>query len=237
MLRKTAVLGLAGLILFLFAPPCSGALDISVSRAELEAAFIPKFDKNFYYSWGAAAAGLLELNECLTFSSGLTLNRVRDETETGAFMAAEYGLPFFRTFVPLYLKGTYIFNNLFGASTHTLFPSAGLHWRWFGFDVGPALRYTLFNQGEDALYEPVFGYSVYVCAYNTETARIALRLANIGDFEVRNIGAYSLYLDNRFRINEWISLRCELEAAISGNVGHLTSVYGLTFREGVIFTW
>lgn len=46
-----------------------------------------------------------------------------------------------------------------------------------------------------------------------------------------------LTLTNRFRLTPLISIAGEMKIDISGNVGHLTSVYGLSFREGMIFTW
>jgi hypothetical protein len=128
-----------------------------------------------------------------------------------------------------------MYNKVFEASTHTLLPTASVQWRYFSFCMGPALRFTLFDGNE--LRESALSFLAHVNFYNTEEAAGGLGLGNTDAFEVRHQGAYSLYLHNRFSIAKRVSIVSEMEVAISGNVGRSTSVYGLAFKQGVIFTW
>jgi hypothetical protein len=208
---------------------------ITLTKVELELAFLPEYNKNFFYSWDMAASGFLEFNNCFTLSGGTALGKIRGEQNTGAFAAAGYDLPFFRPYFPLHLKFAYMYNRVFETSTHTLLPTASARWRYFSFSVGPTWRFTLFDGS--SLRESALSYLAYVNFYNTEGAAGGIGIGNTAAFEVRHLGVYSLYLHNRFRIARGISVASEVELAISGTVGRLTSIYGLAFRQGVVFTW
>jgi hypothetical protein len=225
----------AAFLIFLVLGGTAYGFGISLTKAELECAFLPEYNRSFHYSWDMAASGLLELNGCFTFSGGITLGKIRGEQNTGAFTAADYGLPFFRSYFPLHVKFAYMYNAVFEVPSHTLLPTLSVQWRYCCFFLGPAMRYTIFDG--NSLFEPVTAFLVYVNFYNTERAVAGISLGNTDDFEVRHQGAYSFYLYNRFSVAKRISIASEMELALSGNVGRITSVYGLTFKQGVIFTW
>ncbi|MDR1248185.1 MAG: hypothetical protein LBK63_02670 [Treponema sp.] len=208
---------------------------LSLTKVELELAFLPEYNRSFYYSWDMAASGCLEFNDCFTLSGGTALGKIRGEQSAGVFAAAGYDLPFFRRYFPLHLKFAYMYNKVFEASTHTLLPTASVQWRYFSFSMGPALRFTLFDGS--CLRETALSFLARVNFYNTEKAAGGIGLGNTEAFEVRHQGAYSLCLHNRFSISKLISIASEMEVAISGNVGRIASVYGLAFKQGVIFTW
>jgi hypothetical protein len=182
-----------------------------------------------------AVSGLLELNGCFTLSGGTALGKIRGEQDINAFVATGYDIPFFRPYFPLHLQFAYIYNNVFETSTHTLLPTASLQWRYFGFFLGPTLRFTNFNG--NYLRESTPAFRAYINFYNTEKATGGISLGNTDIFEARHQGAYSFYLYNRFGISRRISIANEVEVAISGNVGRITSIYGLAVKQGVIFTW
>jgi hypothetical protein len=215
---------------------CATAGALEISSAEVEGAFLPEYTRNFYYSWAMAVSGSLELNNYFAFSGGLSLGRVKTDWETGTFIAAAYELPFLKPWFPLGVKMAYLFNNVFEVSTHTLVPSLSFQWNYAGFSLGPAMRFTVFDAGKP-LHEFILAYSVYVCPINTESINIKLFLANVSDFAVQNRGAYSGYLSNRFRINKRMFVTSELEVWFSGNVSDITSIYGIAFKEGIVFTW
>jgi hypothetical protein len=234
---KPKIFGKFALVFFLLSASWDHGFGLSFTGTELEFAFLPGFNRGFYYSWDAAASGLLEINGCFTLSGGITLGKIRGEAAASVFSAAGYGLPFpfFRPYFPLHLKAAYMYNHAFKVSTHILLPTASLQWRYFGFFLGPALRFTNFDG--DSLFEAVPAFLAYLNFYNTERAVSGISLGNIGDFNVRNLGAYSFYLYNRFSIIKRIAITSEMELAVSGNVGHITSVYGIAFKQGVVFTW
>jgi hypothetical protein len=232
---KILPLGKSALFIFLFLLTGTLGFSLSLTGAEIEAAFRPEYNKSFYYSWDMAVSGSLELNGAFTFSGGIAQGKIRGEPATSLFAAAGYGLPFFRSYFPLNLKAVYMYNSVFEQSTHILLPTVSMQWRYFGFFLGSTLRFTIID--EDSLFEPSPAYLAYVNFFNTEEASGGIGLGNIGEFDVRNRGAYSFYLYNRFGVTKRISVTSGMEIAISGNVGHIASVYGMAFKQGVIFTW
>jgi hypothetical protein len=225
------------LALILFAPGKISGLDLAFTRAGLEGFFVPEYNKSFSWVWNLRASGWLELNGRLRFSGGLSAGRIGGGAEAGAFAAVEYGLPFLPPFLPLSVKAAWIFESALGAAVHTFLPVLSLRRGYFGFSLGPALRFSSFGSGEPPLYEINPAYLVYANLYNTGEASTGMELSNTDDFSARNLGAFSLALRNRFRIARGVSLICDAEALMSGNTAHIVSVYGLTFREGIRFTW
>jgi hypothetical protein len=213
-------------------------LDLELTRTEFGLGFQSEYNRSFHYSWDGSAFGLLEVNEALTVTGGISAGQIWDTPEINAYASAEFIFPFFRRYVPLGIKAGYIYNGLPGYETHshTLLPLLLLHWKWFGFSAGMALRFTSFA-GESALFEYVPAYSVDVNFFNMENAAAGIGVANFNTFEVRNLGSYVFRLYNRFRIGPHISVTGELEVVISGNVARLTSVYGIAYRKGLVFTW
>jgi hypothetical protein len=180
----------------------------------------------------------VELNDTLIVKGGLTAGQVWDITAVNTHLSAEYRFPFFRKFLPLNLKAAYIYNGWPAWETyvHTLLPLAGLEWRYFGIFAGPALRYTFFA-GDPPFFEPILAYSLYVNFYHTDDARIGMGFSNFDDFSAGNLASYSFSLNSRFRLTRLVSISGEVAIAMSGNVGRLTSVYGISCTQGIIFTW
>ena len=119
---------------------------------------------------------------------------------------------------------------------HTLFPQASLNWRWFDFAAGPVFRYTRFA-GYPVLFEPLLAFSVRTAFYDSGVWTAGIRLTNFDDFTCNNLASWFLCLNNRFRVSPRLSVTGELKMDISGNVNRLQSVYGLSFRQGILFTW
>jgi hypothetical protein len=227
----------SGALCFLVASKLYG-FDLSVTEARLGLGINPEYNRSFYYSWDIAAFGSVELNKSFVLWSGVSMGQTRDIFDINIQASAEYIVPFFRPYVPLHLKFAYIYNGLpdYKTDIHTLLPTVSLKWRWLGGSIGYTLRYTSFDS-EPPLSETILAYSMYVSFYNTEKTAIWLSLANFSDFVSRNLGSYSFYLNNRFSITELIDITSEMEIAVSGNVGHIASVYGIALKEGIVFKW
>jgi hypothetical protein len=234
---RPKIFGKFAFVFFFLLGSWSYGFVLSLTNTDMEIAFLPEYNRGFYYSWDISASGLLELNDCFTLSGGIALGKIRGEAAASVFSTAGYGLPFpfFRPYFPLHLNAAYMYNHLVEVSTHILLPTASIQWRYFGFFLGPTMRFT--NFGGDSLFEAAPAFLAYLNFYNTERATSGISLGNIGDFDVRNLGAYSFYLYNRFSIIKRIAITSEMEVAVSGNVGRITSVYGIAFKQGVVFTW
>jgi hypothetical protein len=231
---------LSGLVLAVFwasAVPCSG-FDWGISGAELDLGFRGEHNRNMYFSWDLAASGFVELNGFLGFGAGLAAGQIWDIATVDAYAFAEAAPPFFRPYAPLTVGLAYIYNGLPAYETyaHTLLPQAGLDWRYLGGRLGLTLRYTRFG-GSQVLAERILAYSAYLNFYHTEEAEVGIRVANFGNFFSNNLGSYFYAFYNRFRLNRRIGLLNELRIDLSGTSAYPTSIYGMSFRGGVIIIW
>ncbi|MFP3042139.1 hypothetical protein LQZ19_10020 [Treponema primitia] len=226
------------LLLCLFFIKNAYGFDISITRAELGFGIIPEYNRSFYYSWDIMTTGSVEFNKNFILGSGVSMGQVEDIFDINTYINAEYGFPFFRPYVPMVLKIAYIYNGLpeYETHIHTLLPTFSFKWRYFGGSIGSTLRFTTFDKNP-AIFEPIIAYSAYLNFYNTDDAVIGIGLSNYDDFNAANLGSYSFNLNNRIRITNLISLSNVVEIAMSGNVGHIVSVYGISYGGMIIFKW
>ena len=211
--------------------------ELKATRAETALFFRPEYNLNFRFTWDIALFGSLELNELLILNGGIAAGQIRDIAAIDAHGSAEIRFPFLKL-VPLSLKAAYIYNGLpaYNTHIHSLLPLAAIEWRYFGVSAGYLFRYTFFS-GNPVLFEPILAYRLFVNFFNTDNVFAGISLENYDDFFADNLGFYSIGLYNRFRLTQLISASSELEINISGNVGRITSIYGLTCKCGIIFTW
>jgi hypothetical protein len=233
-LKKTIIL-----LTFLHISYSAYSFELSITDKNVGIEFHPEYNHSFYYSYDIYIFGLIEFNKSLILSSGIAMGQTWDTFDISAYTSVEYAFPFFRKFVPMNFKFAYMYNGLpdFEVHTHTILPLFSLKWKYGGGSIGYIGRFTYFDKESPALYEPVLAYSVFANFYNTEKATVGVRLSNFDDFSARNLGAYSFYFDNKFNLNEHFSIISNIEIAMSGNVAQITSVYGISFIEGVVFKW
>jgi hypothetical protein len=211
---------------------------LSLSGIKAGVGTVQNYNRGFYYFWDLTGFFSAEFNGNLRLDCAAALGQRGEIWGLTAAAGLEYGLPFFRPFVPLYLRARYLYDGLpaWETDTQSLIPSAALEWKWFGLSLGYTLRWTLFA-GEAALFEPVLAYGVYGKLYAAEDSSISLRVSNFGDFYADNLGSVHLVLDNRFQITPGIQVKCDFDLVLSGNVKRIVSVYGVSFSEGIIFRW
>jgi hypothetical protein len=230
--------GLFLLIFLLFFVPKAYSFDVSITETELGFGIYPEYNLGFHFCWGISSFGSIELNNTTTMGAGISTGQTGSAFNINAYTDIEYTFSSLGPYVPLYIGARYLFNGLveYETGVHTLLPLLSLRWRWFDVSLGATLRFTIFDF-DFALFEKIFAYSIHMNFYNTETARIGFGLTNFGRFAAENPYVYSFFLDNKFHITERISISTEVKMILSGNVGELTSVYGTTLKEEVLFTW
>lgn len=211
---------------------------IELSGAEFGLGFHPEYTRSFHYSWDFFAFGRLELNDSFFLGAGIAAGKTWDVFDIDAYAFTEFAFPFFRKYLPVNVKFSYIYNGLPAYQTHihTLLPVFSVNWRWLGFSAGETLRFTCFGGGP-AIFEPILAYSVYVSPFNSPGADIRISLANFDDFTANNLGSYFFALNSRFAVGSFVSISSELKVAVSGNVGRITSVYGISVKQGIVFRW
>jgi hypothetical protein len=214
------------------------AFALELSGVELGLTVHPEYNRSMYFSWDAGVFGLLELNRSFVFEGGLALGQIWDIMDIDAHVSGEFAFPFLRDYVPMNVKLAYIYNGMpdYETHIHTLLPLFSINWRWLGGSLGQTLRFTRFA-GNPALFEPILAYRVYVNFYHTEESEVGISLANFDDYAANNLGAYFYVFYNRVRLNPLVSLSNELRIDISGTSAYPTSIYGMSYRGGVIFTW
>jgi hypothetical protein len=211
---------------------------LSLSGLEAGVGTGQSYNRSFYYFWDTGAFVSAEFDESLTVTLAAALERRQGVFCPAVSPGLAYSLPFWRPWVPLSFTVTYLCQSMesYETTMHTLLPALALDWKWFGFSLGYTLRWTRFA-GEKALFEPVLAYRIYGNLYRRGAASIGVRISNFGNFYADNIGSYHAALDNNFELAENIFIACALEVIFSGNVGRITSVYGISFSEGIVFRW
>ncbi|MDR0722998.1 MAG: hypothetical protein LBF75_09465 [Treponema sp.] len=233
--RTYPIIGFLFLLPFFALPPLYG-FDLRITEAELGLAYRPEYTRVFTYSWDMSCFGSLELNDRLTFKSGLALGQVGSVFALYTFASSAFALPI--PVVPLYVKVAYIYNGIPDYTTHihTLLPTIELKGKWAGIAVGPSMRFTVFNQ-DPPVFEPIIALSGFVHVFYTEQLRIAITSGNYRDFVSGNMGSYSIGLTSQGNITKRLSLINELEILQTGSVGLVANIYGVVYKGGVVLHW
>jgi len=213
------------------------SLNMEITEAEASFLLHPEYNSSMHFSWDAGISAMIEINKLLILKGGITIGQSWDILALDTYVSAEYRIPFFN-FIPISLKTAFIYNGLpsYKINTSSLIPLAALTWRYFDASVGCKLRFTSFTEGP-VLFEPIFAYSFAVNLYNAENHLVRIVFANYDDFTANNLEAYIFKLQNRSRLTGNIYISNELKIDISGNVWELISVYGISYRIGVIYKW
>jgi hypothetical protein len=230
--------GLFFLIFLLFFVSGAYGFDVSITETELGFGVYPEYNRGCHFCWGISSFGSLKLNNTTTVGAGISTGQTGSDFNINAYTDIEYAFSSLGPYIPLYVGARYLFNGLMEYETrvHTLLPLLSLRWRWFDVSLGSTLRFTIFDS-DFALFEKIFAYSIHINFYNTEAARIGFGMTNFGRFATENPYVHSFFLDNKFHITERVSISTEVKMILSGNVKRLTSVYGITLKEEIIFTW
>ena len=236
MTRKSMSAGALPVFLLLAAFPLYGAGPDSAT--ELGIGFHPEYTRSFHYAWDFFVFGRLQLPGNFTAGGGVAAGKIRDIVDVDAYAFAEYAVPFWEKYFPARIQFRYIYNGLpaYKTHVHTLLPLFSVNWRRFGFSLGETLRFTRFD-GAPVSFEPILSYALYGILYTGPGAHIRLGIANGDDFTANNIGSWFVALRSRFAIGPAVFVISEVKVDISGNVRDLTSVYGISVREGIVFSW
>jgi hypothetical protein len=178
---------------------------------------------------------LLELNQRYAFRGGLSLWKTAETWEIDAAAGFQARL---LSGTPLYASVSYYFSALppYEVISHTALPLVGFRFKYGGFGLGTALRFSSFFN-ESAIFESVIVVEGYVNFYTTEAFRIGLRCANYDAFTAGNFGAYRLSLDSRFEATKRFSLINSLALLQTGSITLAAEFYGLVYTMGALFRW
>jgi len=223
------------IFLLIFFITLSNVHAVDITDGELEAYLRGEYNRFSNYYGDISAIGSLELNNLFTFKLGFSLGNAADisniNTHTSAVVA-----PFPR--IPLDFRVMYIYNGIpdYEINTHTILPLVSFNAAIFGISVGPSFRFTSFF-GEDAIFESLISFSVYVNFVNNDKLCIGISIANFNEFQIKNFGAYSLKFNTEVRLDSSWQIINELEVLQSGGDGLSTIFFGFGWRGGVRYRW
>jgi hypothetical protein len=230
------------LYLFFLITAASGvqALDVYVTGMEAELDVKGEFNRAFYYCADTALTGVLEVNDYFTLGGGFSLGSLGLGAGDGALTYSAFGKTGFRFPLrfPLELGFSYICNAMpdYKTGIHTMLPLVSSRWKWAGFSLGTALRYTVYDR-ETPIFEPILAYLVFVNVINTETIRAGLKAANFSGFSAGNMGAYFLNLNVSLRLGKRLYFINEIELYQTGSIGLSSAFYGAAYRGGIKYQW
>jgi hypothetical protein len=216
------------------------ALDIYLTGIEAELDVKGEFNRAFYYCADTALTGMLEVNNYFTLGGGLSLRGLGLGTGDGALSYSAFGKTGFRFPMrfPLELGFSYIYNGMpdYKTGIHTMLPLVSRRWKWAGFSLGTALRYTVYDR-KTPIFEPILAFLVFANFINTEDIRAGLKIANFGDFSAGNMGAYFLNLNVSIGLGKRLYFINEIELYQTGSVGLSSTFYGAAYRGGIKYQW
>lgn len=210
-------------------------LEFQITGKKLSLNFSPEYNRTFDFCWDVSAVGALEFNNRHVFKSGLAVGAIGDVFGIKGFIDSD--ITFFRKF-PVNLNVAYKYNGLpeYENHTHSIQSLISLKRQRWGISLGCNFRYTVFFN-ENAVFEPLSSFLVYVFIIDNDYIKLGLKAANIDEFISNNFGDYFLNLNNLININKKISLNNEIEIHQSGSVALASNFYGIIFRTGVVFSW
>ena len=209
--------------------------NIKITEKGIEGYFRGEHTRGSDFLSELSAIGAIELEDMFLFRGGLSLGRTIIDTEINTLLSVQYA-PFKN--IPLSFSVSYIYNGLpeYKANTHSLFPFISYKAERAGISLGVNLRFSSFFGGA-AQFESMLAFYGYFYLINGYTIRFGIGGGTFNDFEVKNLGAYSLSLLASIRLNDsWLIVN-DIEFMQSGGDGLTTAFYGIAFRTGVKFTW
>ena len=216
------------------------AFDIYLTGTEVELDIKGEFNRTFYYCADTALTGVLEINNYFTLGGGFSLGGLGFATGNSTLTYNALGKAGFRFPMrfPLELGFFYIYNGMpdYKTGMHTMLPLLSSRWKWTGFSLGTALRYTVYDQ-EAPVFEPILVFLFFVNFINTENIRAGLKTANFSDFLVGNMGAYFLNLNVSIGLGKRLYFINEIELYQTGSVGLTSAFYGIAYRGGIKYQW
>jgi hypothetical protein len=223
------------LTVLLFLARSVQGLAVTATAAEMELELAPEYNRVFGSCLAVSAAGSLELNRRYALRGGLSFWKTAETWEIDAAAGFQAKLLFG---LPLYASLSWYFSALppYEVASHAALPLAGLRFRYGGFALGAALRFSSYFD-EPAMFESVIAFEGYVNFYNTEAFRIGLRCANYDAFTAGNFGAYRLNLDSRIGITRRLALLNTLALLQTGSLTFGAEWYGVVYTTGIVFVW
>jgi hypothetical protein len=226
----------------LFAATASGAsaFELRPTGIEAELDVTGEFNRVFQYCADISLSGALELNNYFSLSSGLSLGALGLAAEKSVLAYDTFGRAGLRfpTGFPLELDFSYVYNGLpeYRTSIHTMLPLVSSRWKWAGFSLGTALRYTVYDR-EAPIFEPIPAFMLFARCINREAIRAGVKIANFSDFLAGNMGAYFLNLNVSIKITKQMRLINEVEVFQTGSIGLAAAFYGILCRGGINCQW
>jgi hypothetical protein len=233
----------------LFCSAWLGALDFGEVHADLT--FKPELHRSFGFCREFAVAGESLIRDSYGFQGGIALGKIGREFDLDVFLGGSYLLPL-PVKVKVQIRFLYIYDTIpaYTYTGNTLFPFLSLRGKWGGVDLGSAFRFTIFNSEYPAVFEPILGARIFLSFPLWERVELAAGLGNFSLFNMGNLGAYFLFLENRVdlgglrpfsRLQErggpLVSLINNLEFYQTGSIGLAAAFQGFAWQTGLRFSW
>jgi len=196
---------------------------IDLTYKEIETYITGAYNRGVNFNAGIAAAGGIELNKICKLRSGFSFGKSKDISDINAFISGKYS-PFSE--LPLSFSLLYIYNNLLEYKTyvHSILPFISFNKSRAGISLGSNLRFSSFFE-ETAIFESMISFCGYFNFINNEILRIGISAGNINEFNARNFGTYSFFLNTVIRLNDKLFLLNDFELLQSGGDGFLFLVF------------
>jgi hypothetical protein len=232
-----------------FCSVCLGALEFSEIRTELT--FKPEFHRSLGFCDDFAAAGELVIQDSYALQGGIALGQTGKNFDLDIFVGGSYLLPLPAS---LKIRLLYIYNTIpaYIYHTNTLFPLLSFQGKWGGADLGTILRFTTFDPGAPAIFEPVLGVRLFIGFPSLGPLKLTTGIGNFSVFNTGNLGAYFLFLESNIDMNglrlvkslreKWdraplISLINNLEFYQTGSIALTSAFQGFAWQGGVRLSW
>ena len=223
------------LLLFILLFFVQSIYSLEITAIKAEGYFRGEHTRASHYSSEISAIGAVELNEKYTLRCGISIGRTLVDTSLDISLNANYS-PFLN--LPLCFSAIYFYNTFleYHIHTHSIFPFISYNTDRAGISAGINFRFSRFF-GEKAQFESIFTLLCYFTFINNDMLTLRAGFGNFNEFNGKNFGAFSYYLNAQIRLSDNLRLINQIELMQSGIDGLSATFFGMAFRLGVRYIW
>lgn len=211
------------------------AADLRLGAKELEAVFVPEYNRSFLFCWDIAASGNITFNDIYLARGGIAMGSIDDGFSMKMFAGGEVS-PFERLPFSFSLDWKHGSIDSMEYVSDSLQALVSLKLKRWIISAGPAFRFESFS-GSRPVFEPILAAQVCAFIIDSETFRLGVKLANFDSFTSGNFASYFINVNSLVRLGRNMEIINEIDIQQSGSIGLAANFYGLAYRGGVRFLW
>lgn len=229
-------------VLFFICSSAAADGDFSITDFETKAELTVRYDKAFQYTYGADALLFIELNNAISIYNGLSYNLNNTYTEYTASLEIGINLGIIAPRIELLnyfsFNILYLFDSIpeYNVDIHSVIPYFSLNLSRFGVSFGPQMRWNNYFK-EFTRYETIYNYMIRINLIKHNKINVDFAWGNFDYFYAGSYGEDYIRFVGTYIFNDKLRLSCTIDLYQAGRQGGTASLFGFSFKSGVIIKW